>query len=305
MSHIFTTFVSWAMALRWLRSFSAPLKWKSGRRSAARAARMFTNNRSRIAAGGTKSIGLSLFHEGIGGLTYVISACIPPSDRLTEILIQKPTVYKLLVKGSSSTNNIRIRKVCQKVSSGNSLLYTYKILPALLVPLGQLPWCFGARGFESLSCFFPDKKEPETLPPCHCSPFHVPVTRAIWPFPSFPLSRRAPGHRTISNDSGAKPIPMRTSSKLKVVRLQGNLAVESDPMKFHKHGTESCFKYLQICCSLGHWELEAVLCQQRMPLLQAFPVVALETEGSRKKHGQGTPAGFTFFSHKASCSCSK
>ena len=72
---------------------------------------MFTNNRSRIAAGGTKSIGLSLFHEGIGGLTYVISACIglhkwvPASGRLTEILIQNQTVllgsYKLLqgVKG--------------------------------------------------------------------------------------------------------------------------------------------------------------------------------------------------------------
>lgn len=109
MSHIFTTFVSCAMALRWLRSFSAPLKWKSGRRSAARAARMFTNNRSRIAAGGTKNIGLSLFHEGIEGLTCFISACIglhkwvPPSGRLTEILIQKQKVllgsYKLL-KGS-------------------------------------------------------------------------------------------------------------------------------------------------------------------------------------------------------------
>lgn len=149
MSHIFTAFVSGAMALRWLRSFSAPLKWKSGRRSAARAARMFTNNRSRIAAGGTKRVGLSLFHEGIGELTCVISACIglhkwvPASGRLTEILLQKPTVplgsYRLLIKGSSSKNNIGIRKVCQKVSSGNSLLYTYKILPALLVPLGQLP----------------------------------------------------------------------------------------------------------------------------------------------------------------------
>ena len=69
---------------------------------------MFTNNSSRIAAGGTKSIGLS-FHEGIGELTYVISASmglhkwVPASGRLTEILIQKQTVplrsYKLL-KGS-------------------------------------------------------------------------------------------------------------------------------------------------------------------------------------------------------------
>ncbi len=78
MSHIFTTFGPLAMALRWLRSFSAPLKWKSGRRSAAKAARMSTNNRSRIAAGGTKQlVYLSIVvFQGIGGLTCFISACI-------------------------------------------------------------------------------------------------------------------------------------------------------------------------------------------------------------------------------------
>ena len=145
--------------------------------------------------------------------------------------------------------------------------------------------------------FFMIKRGQKSCPPVTFRPYMcLWVTRPIWPFPGLPLSSRAPGHRTISNDSGAKPIPMRTWSKLKVVCLQGSLAVESDPMKFHKHGTESCFKYLQICCSLGHWELEAVLWQQRMPVLKAFP---------GKKHGQGTPAGFTFFSHKASCSCSK
>lgn len=195
---------------------------------------------------------------------------------------------------------------CQRVSSGNSLLYTYKIWPALLFHWVNCPSALEPLAVSHWAVFFLIKRGQKPCPPVTFRPsMCLWVTRPIWPFPCLPLSSRAPGHRTISKDSGAKPMPMRTSSKLKVVHLQGNLAVESDPMKFHKHGTESCFKYLQICCSLGHWELEAVLCQQRMPLLQAFPVVALETEGSRKKHGQGTPAGFTFFSHKASCSCNK
>ena len=115
------------MALRWLPSFSAPLKWKSGRRSAARAARMFTNNSSRIAAGGTTSIGLSLFHEGIGGLTCLISACIglhkwvPPSGRLTESAKKKRSRWEV----TNSLFKVVVRQTIYRKSVSKGFIWEF------------------------------------------------------------------------------------------------------------------------------------------------------------------------------------
>ena len=105
---------------------------------------MFTNNRSRIAAGGTKSIGLSLFHER-NRRTDMFHICLHRSAQMDPCKWQtyrdldsktNGPAGKLQTPylGSSSTNKIIIRKVCQKVSSENSTLphCTYKILPALL-----------------------------------------------------------------------------------------------------------------------------------------------------------------------------